>query len=675
MMKNDKQMLDMLRNELEKSSESAKIPLKLQKESMVAMLKNDEHKETDFSDKTGTNKQNTFALRNLAAAAAMFALVIVGILAMRADGIKVIRKDTFYSSYEGAEIVRSAQSYEEVESAVKEILGKGKSEELTKVQNDKKPIQTGVSQTVTKDAEKGNVDKLYDGYQCIAAAENQTVSENRDNMLYTVSADVVSVQNSIDADIVKSNGEYLYVVTTGKNTVTGSMTEQIEIIKSVPAEDMHSVSTVTLSENEIAGAFKECIEIFVKDDILTAILTKTDFDTESETTAVFYNISDPESPVKIREHTQDGKYLFSSVNGNSFCLVTDKQITASGNNLVPEFDVNGVKTSLGAEEIFISVKDPEASYIFITVTDISAFEKPVGRFAILGSGKQLYCSESAITAAREFVSVESDGNGQYPSFTELYRFNISGASVSFAGSYVVEGSVSGGISVNSENGYLTVVTSLADSGSLCVFDKNMEFVGGLGKIFPQKKLDDIRFIGKNVFISSGGETLEVDLSSAKSLKVAEIILSEPFRGSLYEISESQLLEINMKPDSAVKFRLFDVSNPGKPLVVSEYTFEGGYTLPSSDVRSIMIAEQEGIFGIPVVMNDKEKGAEVSAYAVFDVSDGKITLAGICRHDESYVGDAAVRAAYNNSTVYTVSGKKIVAFSTGSFEKISDCEIR
>ena len=57
---------------------------------MVAMLKNDEHKETDFSDKTGTNKQNTFALRNLAAAAAMFALVIVGILAMRADGIKVI---------------------------------------------------------------------------------------------------------------------------------------------------------------------------------------------------------------------------------------------------------------------------------------------------------------------------------------------------------------------------------------------------------------------------------------------------------------------------------------------------------------------------------------------------------------------------------------------------------
>ncbi|MBR3781713.1 MAG: beta-propeller domain-containing protein [Clostridia bacterium] len=674
MMKNDKQMLDMLRNELEKSSESVKIPLKLQKESMVAMLKNDKHNETDFSVKTGTNKPNTFALRNLAAVAAMLALVIVGILAMRADGIKVIRKDTFYSGYEGAEIVRSAQSYEEVESAVKEILGEGKTEGQSKPQGEKNPVQTGVSQTVTNGTKNESFDKLYEGYQYIVAVEKQTGSEIGENALYTASADVVSVQNSVDADIVKRDGDYLYIVTTGKNSETGSMTEQIKIVKSVPAEEMHGVSTVTLSVNEIAGAFRECIEIYVKDNILIAILAKKDFETEGETTAIFFDVSNPEFPVKIREHTQNGKYLFSSMNGNGFCLVTDKQITA--NKLVPEFDVNGTKTSLSAEEIFISVKDPEASYIFITVTDISAFEKPVGRLAILGSGKQLYCSESAITATREFASVEPDENGLYPSFTELYRFNISGASVSLAGSYVVEGSVSGGVSVNGETGYLTVVTVLSDSCNLCIFDENMGFVSGLVKIFPHKNIDDIRFIGENGYLSSGDETLIVDLSSAKSPKVAGTIQSKVFTGSLYEISESELLEINMNSDSTVKFRLFDVSNPGNPTVASEYTLESDcYTLSSLDVRSIMIVEQEGIFAIPVVMNDKEKGTEISAYAVFDVSDGEIALAGICRHDESYVSDAAVRAAYNNSAIYTVSGKKIVAFSIGSFEKISDCKIR
>ena len=176
--------------------------------------------------------------------------------------------------------------------------------------------------------------------------------------------------------------------------------------------------------------------------------------------------------------------------------------------------------------------------------------------------------------------------------------------------------------------------------------------------------------------SSVDETMIIDLSSARSPKVAGTIPSKLFSGSLYEISETELLAINLNSEGSVIFRLFDVSDPGKPSVASEYTLGSEcYKLSSSDVRSIMIVEQEAIFAIPVVMNDKEKGTDISAYAVFDVSGGKITFSGLCRHDESYVSDAAVRAAYNKSAVYTVSGKKIVAFSIDSFEKISDCEIR
>ena len=89
----------------------------------------------------------------------------------------------------------------------------------------------------------------------------------------------------------------------------------------------------------------------------------------------------------------------------------------------------------------------------------------------------------------------------------------------------------------------------------------------------------------------------------------------------------------------------------------------------------MIVSDKGMFGVPVVVNDEEKGTEVSAYMIFDVSQGTINPAGLCRHDESYVGDAAVRADYNNGTVYTVSGKKIATFSADTCEMISQCEIR
>lgn len=677
MMKNDKQMLDMLRSELEKSSENAKIPLRLQKESIVSMLKNEEHNETDFSVKTGTNKSKNTVIRNLTAVAAMLAVVIVGVLAMRADGVKVIKRDTFYKSYEGAELVRSASSYEEVEVAVKEILSGSDSQQLPKPQDEKNSALSGESQTVFNGGEI--LDKLYEGYKNSAVTE-KAVNEIGKG-LYTAGnsytgADVVSSVNNINADIIKNNEEYLYIVATGKNPGTGSMTEQIKIVKAVPADEMRVVSTVTLSDNAVAGAFEECIEIYLKDNILIALLGKKDFDTETRTTAVYYDISNPEAPVKIREHTQEGKYLFSSLNENSLCLVTDKQVTVSDSSLVPSFEIDGVTTNLNAENIFISVKDPEASYIFITVTDISAFNKPVGHLAILGSGKQLYCSERTITAARNFVSVEPDENGAYPSLTEIYRFNVNGSSISFAGSYVVEGSLIGGVSVNGENGYMTAATAVADSSNIYVFDVNMEFISGLKQIFPQKKVDGVRFIGNKGYLSSGDETMIVDLSSPKFPKVAGTISSKLFTGSLYEISGEKLLGINISADGVATFRLFDVSNPENPSAQAEYTLKKDCSiLSSADSRSVMIISGSEAFGIPVVVNDDETGTEISAYMLFEISDGKITPVGLYRHDESYVGDAAVRAAYINGTVYTVSGEKIVAFTADTYEKSAVCEIR
>ena len=667
-MKNDKQMLDMLRNEFGKSSESAQIPLKLQKESMVAMLKNEEVNSTDFSVKTGADKSKIVPLRRMAVAAAMFAIVIVGVLAMRADGVKVIKRDTFYKSYEGAEIVKSAQSYEEVEVAVKEIL-ESKNEPVSSSQ--KPEVQTAPDNKETT--------KLYEGYRNVDVAEKQTVEvvEN----LYTASvffvgADSVKTADDVHADIVRINGEYIYIVTTGKNLQTGNMTEQIKTVRASSDGKTEVVSTLTLSDNVVAGAFEECIEIYIKNNVLIAILGKNDFETESVTKAVYYDVSDPEKPVKIREHSQDGKYLFSSLNGNSLCLVTDKQILMSDSALVPSFTVDGKTETLNAEEIFISVNDPEASFIFITVTDISSLDKSVGRLAILGSGKQLYCSESAITAAREFVSVDPDENGLYPSLTEIYRFNVSGSSVSLAGSYIIEGSLVGGVSVSGEKKFMTVVSTVADSTNICVLDNNMEFVSGLRQIMPQKKISNVRYIGSKAYISSGDETVTIDLSKPESPEVAGTIPSKLFAGNLYEISSSKLLGMNTEENGKIVFRLFDVSDSAKPSAIAEYTLPEEY-LPvlSADSRSVMVVPEKEIFGIPVIINDGETDSDVSAYLLFDVSKGEIVSLGLCRHDEHYVGDAAVRAAHINGTVYTVSGERISAFSLENLEKTAECGIR
>ncbi len=681
-MKNDKQMLDMLRNEFEKSSESVKVPLKLQKESMVAMLKNEGEKSEDFSVKTGTNKTKHTQIFKITAAAAMITLVVAGAMSMRQDGgVEVIKKDSFYSGYEDAERIRIAQDYEELIDTAKVIIESAKPS--TPEKEEKNTAQNVGTSAVSESKE--TADKLYEGYQCVVSEEIVASEETEmfmDANVASSDTDVVPVKNDINADIVKSNGNYLYIVTTGRNPETGSMTEYIKIVRSVPPEEMKTVSTVTISDNAVAGASEVCEEIYVKDNVMIAILGKKDFATEPETTAVYYDISNPEMPEKIREHNQDGKYLFSSLNGNSLCLVTDKQVTTTDEELVPEYSINGETTVLNAEDIFITVKSPEASFVFITVTDFSDFEKSVGHLAIFGSGKQFYCSENAITAAREFVSVEADENGMHPSFTEVYRFDINGNSIVYVDSYVLEGSLISGISVDSENGYLTAATTVAgtkdsaESNNIIVLDAEMEFVSGLRQIFPNKKVDAVKFIGKNGYISSGEETMIIDLSSPKKPKVAGTIPTKLFTGTIYEISESKLLGINIKEDKTVIFRLFDVSDPENPSVAAEYVLANDYTLvKSADTRGVMVVSDKEMFGVPVVIRDSEKGTESSAYIIFEVAEGKINFVGTCSHNDSYVADAAVRAAYNDGTVYTVSGEKIVAFSADDCKEISYCEIR
>ncbi len=671
MNKDDKQILDLLRGEFEKSAEKANVPLPLQKESIVNMLKNEKRKEKDFSDKTGTKNNSIVILRRLTAVAAMLTIVVIGALAMRMNGVRVIRTDSFYKSYESGQPIKNAKSYQDVEEAVREILGEKASPAVTATKPSSE-TQLGTSPNLATTAKTGSLLEGYESFVASSAIDGSSESVYSEGYSFNNTYGV-SGFGDFEADIVKNDGEFLYIVTTGTNRETGSTVEQIKIVKAVPAEEMRVVSTVTLSEYGSSDSADECIEIYLKGSRLVALINRGG----KSTAAIYYDISKPENPVKIREHVQDGSYISSSLHENRLCLVTDKPIySASGElNLVPSFSADGETVSLNAKDIFIAVNDPEASYIFITVTDISNFDSPVGRLAILGSGKQLYCSVRSVSAAREFVSVDADDSGEHKSLTEIYRFNLDGTSIAFAGSYIVEGSLIGGLSIDESNGYMRAATSGTDSGNIYVLDNNMKFVSGLKKILQGENVSDIRFMGSSVYFVAEGETMIIDLSDPAKPKVAATIQSTDFSGSLHAISDKSLLGIGFE-NGNVTFSLMDISDSDNPKTVSEYALGNDYNMISSgDLRSVINISGKSMFGIPVIKHDSENQTDISAYMLFEVSNGEIKPRGTFNHDESYIGDAAVRSACIGDVLYTVSGEKVAAFSIESGKILAVSEIR
>lgn len=666
MKKEDRQILDLLEKEFKAGAETANVPLRLQKESIVSMLQNEERKEKDFSDKTGTgHNKNIIILRRLTAVAAMLSIIVIGTLAMRMQGVKVVKTDSFYESYKSSDTVKNARSYSEVEQAVKEILSEKTPQapavNITAAQTN--PPQSAGS---TAAAEKA---PLLNGYESFVAAES---AFGDSQPIYSAgysfnNTSGVSEFSGLEADIVKNDGEFIYIVTTGKNSETGKTVEQIKIVKAVPAENMEIVSTVTLSEYSSSEKVNECLEIYLKGNTLIALINRNN----SATAALYYDISRPEAPAKIREHVQDGKYVSSGLHENKLYLVTDKAITSSaGEGLIPSFSVNGTSENLGAEDIFIAVNDPDASYIFITVTDISNLSVPVAHLAILGSGKQLYCSANAVTAAREFVSVDADKSGVHRSLTEIYRFNLNGSALEFAGSYVVEGSLVGGLSIDGNGKYLRIASACTDSNNVYILDENMQFVSGLKKIFSGEKITSVKFIGDNVYFTADGKTMSVDLSDPLKLGFAGLISTVGFSDSLYSVNDSTLLGISSE-SGKTKLSLFDVSNPNNPKILSEYTLDSSCKMLSTgDSRSVVIIADKNMFGIPVAVNNEESQSDASAYMLFKVDGGKIVHHKTFTHDNAYVGAAAVRSTCIGSTFYTVSGEKVAAFSVDTGNAVS-----
>ena len=180
MKRSDKQMLEMLEKEMQKSIDSANIPLRLQKESMITMLKNAEKKESDFSDKTGTTAKksngNTVMLRRLMASAAMLALIVgVTLVLKTGDGVKVVKTDSFYEGYKSSAPVRNAESYEEVEKAVEEILGSKTESKPSEAKPTRNPENVTNGNAQVSNTVERVKDGLIEGYSEYVAIANRVV--------------------------------------------------------------------------------------------------------------------------------------------------------------------------------------------------------------------------------------------------------------------------------------------------------------------------------------------------------------------------------------------------------------------------------------------------------------------------------------------------------------------
>lgn len=686
MKKNNKQTLDMLKGEFGKSVDEIRVPERLQKNNIVEMLENSK---TDFSDKTGTiiqlderrrsKSDSNATLRKSLSIAAMLIIVIGCSLLIKMSGdVNIIRTEPTLNNYNAENMFKAAENYEEVEKAIQNIFNPSSdkpSSDTSSATNSGSSAPS--SETTSPDQPVTNKYSELGEYVIDNTSPVPSVQQN---------ADPNNGVSGLTADIVKNDGKNLYVLTNVKDPASGKTVDCINVISASPVDSMQVASTIILGETASASSTSECTEVYLHGNTLIAILSKRTNEateeiayTKHQTAAVYYDISDPAAPVKMREFVQDGSYVTSFVSSTKLCLVTDDKISEEIKDIVPSYSINGSETlSPAAGNIYIATNNPQAARVFMTAFDISgsASESEIPCAVFIGSnGESLFASHESLLIERTFVSVNADENGVHDNLTEIYRFDIIESSIQLVGSYIVDGTLCCEPSVDPATGNLRVVSSGKDGSALYILSKNMEFIGWYDGMAAQIK--SVRFVENVCYIETDGAedaALAIDISNPEKPQKLNSVSDTALPQKAISIGNGLFVQVDVEQENAIIVSLYNTSDPKNVTAADTYKILGNFSpSPFEDSRSVMIWEESETFAIPAISFNAETSSAVSSYALFSYSGGNLAYIGNFDHDANSNGNGATKCVRIGDSLYTVSGEKIVAFSISQKQQLSVLE--
>jgi inhibitor of cysteine peptidase len=443
----------------------------------------------------------------------------------------------------------------------------------------------------------------------------------------------IQVEGVDEADIVKTDGEYIYIV-SGNN---------LTIVKAYPPEEAKVVSKTTF-EGTIMGIYinGDKLAVFLNEymiylfaggvktapipEIDTATATAdsniTDVDippenktepTEPEpvplvptpdepiiwepptTTVKVYDISDRANPVLTREFSIDGNYFSSRMIGDYVYIVSTMYTLYTATDVaLPRIHQDNETQVIEAEDIYY-YNFSDTSYSFTTLVALNInndAQEPTHETIVMGSTSSVYVSTGNIYLTFPDYNWWQENDTMK---TTIQRIQIDEDKMTFAASGEVPGYILNQFSMDEYNGYFRIATTINDfnwrtfaeepqsTNNVYVLDTNLSIVGTLENLAPGEQIYSTRFMGNRCYVVTFRNVdplFVIDLSNPAAPTVLGQLKVTGYSGYLHPYDENLLIGIgketiyDAKEDFAwyqgIKISLFDVSDVSNPVEIAKY---------------------------------------------------------------------------------------------------------
>lgn len=649
----EKDFRDFLEKEIGKETKDIIVPEKLQPEMMEKRL-------LEYQKKLKKQRQKKI----VAAAACCVVVAGIGVATMKLADLSTKAKLT-------SDVVK----YEEKESGV---------------------VETIVTAT--------DYDEIYDWINTKLEQEQKAQSKEYGIMEYAME-DSASTESSMEvatgsnysdtnvreegvgeADIIKTDGDYIYILNGDKISIVGIASEEMDALGEIQLE----------SESYYA-------EMYVKDDRLIAFYTKNTYEDRNdglgeyyhqETVAEVFDIGDPYAPKKVTKFSQSGNYNSVRIVGDYVYLFSDFYADISfGKSVVAAYipEIQGEK--IMSDSIYMPQSTDSLNYTVISGFSLKNPEEKIDRKAVFGTGGLFYASKDNIYVCEVLWDVNNSDTAQ----TCIRKLSYKDGVIKPVGQTRIDGRLNDSFSIDEYEKNLRVVATVEPDNSngvmplisntestvsdkaeeksynvLYILDENLNELSRIEDLAPDEMVYSARFMGDTGYFVTYKQIdplFSVDLSDPKNPEILGELKIPGFSEYLHPYGEGLLLGIGMDVDetgtvtNGVKVSMFDISDPANVQEADKYVIEGAL---STDVaynyKTALVDAEKNLIGFIAYSNG---GAD---YYIFSYGEDGFT----CEFEKSMVGyNSNVRGIYAGDKFYIVTGNTVESFMLESFDKVDD----
>ena len=509
----------------------------------------------------------------------------------------------------------------------------------------------------------------------------------------------VQVQNVDEADIVKTDGEYLYIISRGNTTL---------ILKAYPPEEASIVARIETPDLCLTGLFVNEDRLVVMgcslpDEVMRILEEYREAGyaywrdvwswwpwLDVNTTVMVFDISDRASPRLLTQIIISGGYLTSRMIDNyvyvlaSAWAVKYKDVMGHVETevVLPEIMVNGhVEVVKPTEIYYANITDIAYTFTTILAIDISdEVEGPAHLTLLTGISSCIYVSMKNIYIA--MPTREAPAYGKTPEdITYIYRIRIFRTELACKAFGSVPGRPLNQFSMDEHDGYFRIATTkgyswASSTNNIYVLDMDLFIVGALEGIAPGEEIYAARFMGDRCYLVTFRQTdpfFVIDLSDPEEPKVLGYLKIPGYSDYLHPYGPDYVIGIGVEtPEDGsgepcgLKIALFNVCDVSNPRLLAKFVIGGpGTDSPVlRDHKAFLLDPDRGLMALPVLLVEGVYDQYVwqGAY-VFNISTAHgITLLGRVTHlDDGFYLDPAyfvMRILYIGDVLYTVSDERV-----------------